>query len=571
MTILEKKKKEFFENLEEYIETYDNKTNKAVKIIVIRTKHNYAGEINVFTWILKDDERNPLDFFIKIIELHTESNRIKFQTESIKHEEIEIEMFFNTREKCEKCNGLKYEQNINNLKLMNISPKNIMKKDEIENVKTNYCKISDTKKESLMTKKKISFNSLLDYYKNISEKNDNIIRIKKKLTKYVYNLFDDEDNNKDIKCYKCNIYKKMKKCIFCDKNYINENKLKDISITEINELITKEDKILMRKYHKECYKEHLIKKCNKECELCHEKILNNNIELSELEEIDDKNVNILLFHQECYEEIEKIKKETALIRREENIIFVKGKCSVCKSNLLEKGLSEDDLIRAKDLTNDELMEKYHEECYKEQLYNKLNISCMWCKEQIKYNEIKKKDEIFKISDLSEIEIMQRYHKTCNKKYLTELEEAKELDNLINKIITKYNNKCGHCKKDCLNIENIKREDIQKLKIEENKIYHEICFASKIIFERCNGCDKKLETEQFENKKTKYCVDCYKNKMIQDYSSGCGYCKQEIINKDMDICEINEMLKNTTPFNKNGLTYHCNCFSEKIKNDKVTIK
>ena len=61
-------------------------------------------------------------------------------------------------------------------------------------------------------------------------------------------------------------------------------------------------------------------------------------------------------------------------------------------------------------------------------------------------------------------------------------------------------------------------------------------------------------------------------MIKDYSSGCGYCKQEIINKDMDICEINEMLKNTTPFNKNGLTYHCNCFSEKIKNDKeVTIK
>jgi len=84
---------------------------------------------------------------------------------------------------------------------------------------------------------------------------------------------------------------------------------------------------------------------------------------------------------------------------------------------------------------------------------------------------------------------------------------------------------------------------------------------------CKYCNKKIEGN-FINIKNILChKECYKNKMLEVYSSGCGYCKKQIINKEMDIYEIEEILKNTTPFNKIGLTYHCKCFQYKIENDK----
>lgn len=155
------------------------------------------------------------------------------------------------------------------------------------------------------------------------------------------------------------------------------------------------------------------------------------------------------------------------------------------------------------------------------------------------------------------------------------EKEKRKEEIIKKLYDKYNNKCDYCKNECINLKNntIELKELKKqlknFEYENEKIYHKHCYILQSTKEICKSCNNLLQDDIID-KNILYHKDCYKIKLLEDYKLGCGYCKEEIINKNMGILEIIDKIKDTSPFNKYRITYHYNCLSEKIENDKNSI-
>lgn len=277
----EKRKKDFLENLEGYLETYDEQTNKKVKIIVIKTTSNY-NEDNYY--VLKENDKYPLNFFLKIIELYVENLKYKVK---------DVEMFFNIRERCSECNKLKYEENIKILQLMKISPNSIMKKEKLLILKDNYCKISDTKKERSLLRRKISFNDLLDYYKSINRDIEKLNNLKIYLSNYL-DIVEDEKEYKE--CNKCIVLNEKKEyltltnfnCEICLKKLLDIKTIHTMNLDEIQKVINMKYDELLKEKHQECYKKYLL---GNECKYIEDNIKNYEKDMEKLNELKGWDLN----------------------------------------------------------------------------------------------------------------------------------------------------------------------------------------------------------------------------------------------------------------------------------------
>jgi hypothetical protein len=305
---IKKKKLNFIVNLKEYIENYDKVDNDNH---IIKTEHESKSDHADHNYfyekynVLKDDKKYEENFFEKIVELYTKN----------KNEKINVEMYYNARKKCKIC-----------LNELRDKEKNILTKENIEEIIKNYCKIQDDKEDRKINNRKISFSKILDYYKKIeNEENykkilENIEKIKNKETEKkeykcehyndicrvelkkmeikekkcklcnleLYDTIKDYyDNKKELECHDdCEKIFRRIKCEKCD-NILEE--YKDIEFSKVdNKNIERksclkcifEEEYLERKMREENYKEiikkdclDLIKnniqnKCNINCAMC---------------------------------------------------------------------------------------------------------------------------------------------------------------------------------------------------------------------------------------------------------------------------------------------------------------
>ena len=318
------------------------------------------------------------------------------------------------------------------------------------------------------------------------------------------------------------------------------------------------------------------------CKYCKTEIININMTIDEIENIlkDIIRNQDKIYHRECYKEycLDEIKLKY--------INEYKEGCNYCKTEIINIDMTIDDIKdKIKEIIKNE-NNIYHGECYKGYCLDKYKEGCNYCRKEIINNKMTKYEIIDKIKDIIKNQDI-LLHRKC---YELKLQDEYKL-----KCINEYKKGCNYCKTDIINTNMTVDEIENKIRYiikNENNIYHRECYEYKLkcIKDYKNGCNycrndiiNNTDTIKKDNKiyhKECYIIklehgkntDLYKNgyirKMLNYYKEGCYYCKNEIINKEDDINNIKEKLKNITE--TQGKIYHDICLikKHKIEYDKI---
>ena len=494
-------KSSLFENIKKYSEDYENKPLKPIIF-----KSNKDEKYYVF----KENNNYDIDFFKNLVKLYIKYNQVKYIKQT-------TDMFFNLREKCEKCTQLKYKDNIERLKSDGITGVNhFIKKNDLEKLCENYCKISNTIKDKNLDSEKISFKQLLDYYTKINEDNNNYNKFIEELNNKIQNIDNIKNIDADLEklCEKCKIQEikrihllkiKNQCCLVCNNNLLKDNlTIDELENTSYNVVD------IMKKYHIDCYKNYLLKDKNKCCLVCKNNLLENNLTIDELEKTSYNLYKIMeKYHEDCFKTFCKDNNNYDRINLlNRHLLKIKNKCClVCNNNLLKENLTIYELENISDNVED-IMKIYHIDCYKEYLFKTKNKYCLVCKNNLLKDNLTI-DKLENISNNVE-DIMKRYHIDCYKEYLFKTK---------NKCCLVCNN---NLLKDNLTINELENTSDNVVNI--MKIYHIDCYKDYLLKEKCFICNNNLIDSI--NNKMLISIKYDKIDLMETYHNKCYkyYCK-----------------------------------------------